>query len=921
MLVKFPQGGVPRKKVLALVLTLALALSVAAGAAFTDQKQIKNTEAVDMCVALNIISGYPDGSFKPEGNITRAEFTKMICVMLNGGKEPTLGTAVNSSFTDVRGTSNAWADKYIESCVSQGIVSGVGGGKFNPAGNVTGSEAAKMLLVALGYKSDIESFTGSAWEVNVNVKATEKGLYDDLAGLDTSKALSRDNAAQMVWNALQAKEVKYDYTLVSENGQLVSKTTLLNKDDSLLEDKYDTKDTDDTTGILTAIKYNTTKEEYTYTISDVVKGAVKTVGTYTTEADFTELLGHNVTFVVKDNSAKDVYGAYAKDSAVLVSGLVDDIDAADVSVDASSGLFNSNSSIEVNDTDYDIDTYATVFLYGTRDHAVAATQLTAAQVLNQNKDIILPAYYTFTAIDNDDDDDIDVIIVYPVDFGKITYVGSDYVRVAVVDPTTTNNSDVTTNSTKYDTDKNDYVLYKGAAKDDYALVSADTSLKTLGNIALLEKQTGKVTSTSKDTAVIGGNSYDISYQTAVKSQRNKTVDFRAINGFVVWSDASNSVDVTDYVLVTGISGSKGVSGYYEASLLFTDGKTVTAPIKNVTIGNTTHDKGDVATYVDEATLWSYEISSGKYELTALPATNMNGAEGFDMWMNNGTTANSTVWSPAKKSADADAKISFTKGTGANETTIKCKIDPSAVVFVKDGDDYSVKTGSDLAKVTGAASVYYAGVEENDNGYSFVTFAFVNTSSVSASDVVYGFVTTDISVDEDSDGTYYSFTAWNGTEYAKLTTVDVTSSDFSKSGVGTVNDVDAANASAGLVKQAIIGYKLNADNKVTEITVYTGTVGALTAFDGEDLMINGASYTTDKDDTTILYIDRDGKKGETSGSFAKADEVDANDTLPSNYVHIGDKNYYANVLFYKAAGSTDLDLLVVDVTNDWYNVQK
>ena len=101
---------------------------VGAGAAFSDQSKIKNTEAVDMCTALNIIGGYPDGSFKPEGNITRAEVTKMICVALNGGKEPNLATNATPTFSDVRGTTAAWAEKYIESCVAQGIVSGVGAG-------------------------------------------------------------------------------------------------------------------------------------------------------------------------------------------------------------------------------------------------------------------------------------------------------------------------------------------------------------------------------------------------------------------------------------------------------------------------------------------------------------------------------------------------------------------------------------------------------------------------------------------------------------------------------------------------------------------------------------------------------------------------------------------------------------------------
>ncbi|MFR6378875.1 MAG: S-layer homology domain-containing protein [Evtepia sp.] len=85
---------------------------VGAGAAFSDQSKIKNTEAVDACTALNIIGGYPDGSFKPEGNITRAEVTKMICVALNGGKNPAVSTNTTPTFSDVRNNANAaWAEE------------------------------------------------------------------------------------------------------------------------------------------------------------------------------------------------------------------------------------------------------------------------------------------------------------------------------------------------------------------------------------------------------------------------------------------------------------------------------------------------------------------------------------------------------------------------------------------------------------------------------------------------------------------------------------------------------------------------------------------------------------------------------------------------------------------------------------------
>ena len=236
--------GWHRKKVLSLVLCVAVMLSVmvvGAGAAFSDQSKIKNTEAVDMCVALNIIGGYGDNTYRPENNITRAEVCKMICVALNGGKEPTLSVPATPTFKDVRNDANSsWAEKYIESCVAQGIVGGVGNGMFQPSQNVTGSQLAKMLLVALGYRADEEKFGGANWDTNVNVIATQKGLYEDLENIDVSAALTRDSAAQMIWNALQAIEVEYTYTLVSENGQLVSKVTVVNKKDdpTLMEDKY-----------------------------------------------------------------------------------------------------------------------------------------------------------------------------------------------------------------------------------------------------------------------------------------------------------------------------------------------------------------------------------------------------------------------------------------------------------------------------------------------------------------------------------------------------------------------------------------------------------------------------------------------------------------------------------------------------------
>ena len=142
------------KRVLGLALASVMVLSmmvVGASAAnyddFTDKDEIVNTEAVSILTALNVINGKDDGSYDPTGIITRGEMAKLICVVLNGGKDPSLGSATTNTYTD---TVNHWAAPYIEYCTQLGIVAGKGDGTFAPNGTVTATEASKMLLVALG---------------------------------------------------------------------------------------------------------------------------------------------------------------------------------------------------------------------------------------------------------------------------------------------------------------------------------------------------------------------------------------------------------------------------------------------------------------------------------------------------------------------------------------------------------------------------------------------------------------------------------------------------------------------------------------------------------------------------------------------------------------------------------------------------
>lgn len=218
------------KKALSVTLCLAVLLSVmvvGAGAAFSDQNQITHKDAVNRCVSLNIIGGYPDGSYQPKSNITRAEACKILCVTLTGGSEGSLSVPAYPTFTDVRTDRNSsWAEKYITACAAQGIVSGTGGGKFEPSASVTATQLAKMLLTAMGYDAAKYGFTGAAWAANVNRYGELEGLFTNLAGLNKDAALSRDDAAQMLVNAMDADADLYGRGVDTSASETLYKTVL-----------------------------------------------------------------------------------------------------------------------------------------------------------------------------------------------------------------------------------------------------------------------------------------------------------------------------------------------------------------------------------------------------------------------------------------------------------------------------------------------------------------------------------------------------------------------------------------------------------------------------------------------------------------------------------------------------------------------
>ena len=759
------------KKVLSLVLCVAMMLSVmvvGAGAAFSDQSKIKNTEAVDACTALNIIGGYPDGSFKPEGNITRAEVTKMICVALNGGKEPNLATNATPTFSDVRTNANsAWAEKYIESCYAQGIVSGVGGGKFAPAGNVTGTQLAKMLLVSLGYNPDIEKFTGNAWATNVNIIATQKGLYEGLESIDVSAALTRDNAAQMIWNALKAGEVKYEYTLVSENGTLVSKTTLVDKKDTngkdltLLKDKYAVSIVEDVTLL------NVDQDDKgTY--------SVKTDGaSYTkVEKDPSELMGQKVIVLVKDSDNK-VFGIYAdKDSKVVATGSIGQLDKVN----------NDTKKIKLDGTEYKLANEITnTSVKFTNNAATDSDYNTLSKVVAKKN--ITPAY-TIKMIDNNDDGKIDAVIVTPTMVEKVTYVGKTSVTAG-------------SKSYKFEDDS----IYDGIKKDDYAVIVAGTYTVTgdaiLTKAATVEGTIEGIRTGSPKEIKIDGTWYKMATNDSVSNGDKGT--FAVVNGFVYDANVSGSSKDILYVGYSETAEKKlGDDATVEAKVYFTDGTNKTVKIDKIN-GQKVQDglRNNLATVTiaDKNALagqmYTYSIDSdGYYELKQLSDANGNTSTNTAAVVGD-TSNDKNAGKIGGASAIRENKAGYDNyyyaggaySNGNNKllsnssADSKTAIADNAVIFVKAGTEVKVVSGKtvkdwDTVKQSDGTTneVFTAGgmLTSETDGIQYAQVAAMtlnNNSTVDGAngDKQYGYLTADAYNTKQGNDDVIAYPIWNGKE--------------------------------------------------------------------------------------------------------------------------------------------------------------
>ncbi|GAE05115.1 S-layer homology domain-containing protein [Paenibacillus sp. JCM 10914] len=164
------------------------------------------TTAIEEALTLGIVNGYPDGSFKPDRSVTRAEFIVMMAKALQG----TAMNELSSDFSDSE-TVGAWAKNALQWALDEGIVNGYHDNSLRPNLVVNRAEMAVMIVRYLGLTS-LQSETGfrdqdqiPAWASKEITAAAENGIVNGRSGnrFAPSEVTTRAEAVMVILRMLE----------------------------------------------------------------------------------------------------------------------------------------------------------------------------------------------------------------------------------------------------------------------------------------------------------------------------------------------------------------------------------------------------------------------------------------------------------------------------------------------------------------------------------------------------------------------------------------------------------------------------------------------------------------------------------------------------------------------------------------------
>lgn len=207
------------KRILSLILAIAMLLSVASMLAMAAEAESltltdidpsvvgeKVSESVERLVSMGIINGYPDGTFKPNNSITRAEF----CVVMVKfeGMQDYINPDALTGFEDLDTDANyAWARPYVAMAVERGIINGFEDKTFRAADPVTYEQAIKMIICSLGYGEEgrMPTIIGD-WSSGYVALAMRLRVTSGTSIANKTAPTTRGTVAVLVNNALDVEK-------------------------------------------------------------------------------------------------------------------------------------------------------------------------------------------------------------------------------------------------------------------------------------------------------------------------------------------------------------------------------------------------------------------------------------------------------------------------------------------------------------------------------------------------------------------------------------------------------------------------------------------------------------------------------------------------------------------------------------------
>lgn len=626
-------------------LALAFVMTFTLSFAFNDAESIgiDYVDDMNMLVQLGVINGYTDGSFKPQESVSRAEFAKMAYTLKYGyDDQGKLFGGSASAFVDV--ANNHWAKGYINYCANQKIVSGIGGGKFNPNGNVTVAEAAKMLLVILGCNAQTEGLVGVNWQGNTVAKAIELGVFDGWVGDPTAPA-SRELICKLMRNTVFAPV--YIYSPITGVGS--QKKVLEPSEDNITLGEQ-TMGLKHITGIVVA------NEFYGINVLDNDKEVIKASATNDEDKSIVAYENEEGKWVTEDinvglseevlGSLVDVYYAYNKNTRqdevigdVLINSntVVYEVPASEIDIYPNGEETRSKKEIKPYIAFGDVEIAAPA---GTKRVSEAEKYTgDAFDFLMYNEDYVQDA----TAKADMGRGVLSTYRVVSIDGGKnVSYIFNTK-KATLTSVTSYSESKGTIGLRGHGTiELDDAIVYDGIRKGDNVIVY-EFDGKTV--VEPTETITGIATSWFKNTVEIDGETYTGSdaflNKNEVKSLSEyfskmvrRNASYIIYNGMIldVDSDADVAVDVSDYAVVLK-SEYDEKTGDAIVRLGMTDGTDESYVVSYyVDDKNEAHDAEDVDLeeyFVDNklfGNIVSYVVSKGKAEITLESAFTTGGYE-------------------------------------------------------------------------------------------------------------------------------------------------------------------------------------------------------------------------------------------------------------------------------------------------------